>query len=586
MHKITWYNYITIMKQLWSFSTTIRNPERILSFLNVVNNIDGKKWDKETQNLFQIQLIKNKVYIPNDNNLSEEQILLLKETKELTFEEAKSIYNSKKYVDESMRGRTSLDPLEKMGLVSSVDNVLSITQKGKKLLNQEISLSEMVLDSLLKIQYPNPNNQKGFNEYDYKPFIGMVHFIYKLDKISDKKGLSREEFGIFILSITNFVQIDSKINDLLLFRKQKSAFKSDLDKRKYVKEYIRNYLHDFKNPEENIREYTDNVVRYIRLTGFITITNYDKINLEYRKSVEIESIIEQSAGAVKFISKTQWVEFIGSYNLNFYPWFNEVKLDSIQKLLIEDINSSFLGHEKEIDDILKNEKIINRISLLRQLKNKLYNESIKTHYDDLSRIDELALEFLSINKSERKLSVELERISARLMFLLNDAINIKPNYPVGDDNEPTYTAPAGVPDIECFYKTFNLIVEVTMLSNRDQWFNEGQPVMRHLRKFEDTHKEKKSLCLFIAPRIHQDTLNTFWNSVKYEYEGAKQSIIPINLKQVSFILVKFKEALLAGKEFKNEMVLDLLEKCSDLKEVKTSKEWEKQINLVIDNWMP
>jgi hypothetical protein len=110
--------------------------------------------------------------------------------------------------------------------------------------------------------------------------------------------------------------------------------------------------------------------------------------------------------------------------------------------------------------------------------------------------------------------------------------------------------------------------------------------MRHLRKFEDTHKEKKSLCLFIAPRIHQDTLNTFWNSVKYEYEGAKQSIIPINLKQVSFILVKFKEALLAGKEFKNEMVLDLLEKCSDLKEVKTSKGWEKQINLVIDNWMP
>jgi hypothetical protein len=585
MHKITWYNNLTIMKQLWSFSTTIRNPERILSFLNVVNNIDGYTWNKETQNLFQIQLIKNRIYIPNENNLSVEQILLLKDSKELTFDEAKSIYNSKKYIDESMRGRTSLDPLEKMGLVSVIENVLNITKKGKKLLSQEITLSEMILDSLLKLQYPNPNNEKGFNEYDYKPFIGMVHFIYKLNKITDNKGLNREEFGIFILSITNYIQIESKVNDLLLFRKEKSALVSDIEKRRYVKEYIKNYLNDFKNPEKNIREYSDNVIRYIRLTGFITISNYDRINLEYRKSVEIDSIIEQDVRAAKFISKKQWIEFIGSYQLNFYPWFNEVKLGSIQTLIIEEINSSYLGHEKEINDILNNENIINRISLLRQLKNKLYNESIKTQFKDLSKIDQLALEFLSINKSERKLSVELERISARFMFLLNDAISIKPNYPVGDDNEPTYTAPAGVPDIECFYNTFNLIVEVTMLSNRDQWFNEGQPVMRHLRKFEDLYNDKRSLCLFIAPKIHQDTLNTFWNSVKYEYEGAKQSIIPINFKQVSFILVKFKEFISSGKELKNIMVLDLLNKCTELKDVKTSKEWEKQINLAIENWL-
>jgi hypothetical protein len=32
------------------------------------------------------------------------------------------------------------------------------------------------------------------------------------------------------------------------------------------------------------------------------------------------------------------------------------------------------------------------------------------------------------------------------------------------------------------------------------------------------------------------------------------------------------------------MVLDLLEKCTDVKELKTSKDWEKQINLAIENW--
>lgn len=35
---------------------------------------------------------------------------------------------------------------------------------------------------------------------------------------------------------------------------------------------------------------------------------------------------------------------------------------------------------------------------------------------------------------------------------------------MGDDNEPTFTAPANKPDIECFYQSFNSICEVTMLA--------------------------------------------------------------------------------------------------------------------------
>jgi len=42
--------------------------------------------------------------------------------------------------------------------------------------------------------------------------------------------------------------------------------------------------------------------------------------------------------------------------------------------------------------------------------------------------------------------------------------------------------------------------------------------MRHLRDFEDTNADKKAYCLFVAPKIHRDTLNTFWMAIKYEYE--------------------------------------------------------------------
>ena len=115
---------------------------------------------------------------------------------------------------------------------------------------------------------------------------------------------------------------------------------------------------------------------------------------------------------------------------------------------------------------------------------------------------------------------------------------------MGDDNEPTFTAPANTPDIECFYETHNAICEVTMLTGRDQWYNEGQPVMRHLRDFENKDTSKTSYCLFIAPKLHRDTVNTFWTSIKYEYEGRAQKIVPLSIGQ----FVQLLKALIAIKE--------------------------------------
>ena len=63
-----------------------------------------------------------------------------------------------------------------------------------------------------------------------------------------------------------------------------------------------------------------------------------------------------------------------------------------------------------------------------------------------------------------------------------------------------------------------------MLNGRDQWHNEGQPVMRHFRDFENASVLNDNYCLFIAPKLHRDTINTFWFSVKYEYEGTKYNI--------------------------------------------------------------
>jgi hypothetical protein len=41
--------------QLWSFSTTVRNPERILPFLRVLKLLELQPFDKTTSNTFGLQ---------------------------------------------------------------------------------------------------------------------------------------------------------------------------------------------------------------------------------------------------------------------------------------------------------------------------------------------------------------------------------------------------------------------------------------------------------------------------------------------------------------------------------------------------
>ncbi|MBP8994958.1 MAG: AlwI family type II restriction endonuclease, partial [Bacteroidales bacterium] len=201
-----------------------------------------------------------------------------------------------------------------------------------------------------------------------------------------------------------------------------------------------------------------------------------------------------------------------------------------------------------------------------------------------SEIEKYVTELKNIFKSKSKKPVELERLCFLALNALNDAIDIKPNYPVGDDNEPTFTAPANKPDIECFYETFNAICEVTMLTNRQQWYAEGQPVMRHLRDFEISN-QKETYCLFIAPNLHRDTINTYWTSVKYEYEGTKQKIVPMTINHFLILL----EALIArkkkGSQIYHHEIKSLFDSIVDItKEVPNSDTWMVTIPKTIIKW--
>lgn len=599
------------MKKPWSITTTIRNPERIRDFLLVLKSLEGEKWSLETQQKFQILLIQSRVYGYGNtqfyNGLTSKQVKLVNDiAKPISFSEASAIFNSKKYEDPSMRGRQSINVLKKFGFVIIKDDKIRFTELGNYYLREDSDIGETFFRSFLKWQIPNLDNADYDlgDGYDLKPFIAVLHLINKVNRkcIENKekpKGISKQEFSLFGPSLVNYKDINKYANEIIALRKKingkdKKEQKNIFEKTKisFAKKFLgtknNETINQFLN---NLKDYGDNAIRYFRLTRFIYIRGGGfYIDLEPRRNIEINELLKYDNGSSnKFKSKEDYLSFMSDIEQPKLPWETKEKYIEIINALIKDIRAYEIEVNKPIKQFPDYKKLV-------ESKLKIFIGELRTYRRDLQEMEnhknsqgldevKMYIEKLENIYSEDNKPVSLEKYISLALHALNDALKIQPNYPVGDDNEPTFTAPAGKPDIECYYEKFNAICEVTMLNGRDQWYNEGQPVMRHFRDFENINGGKDSYCLFVAPALHRDTLNTFWFSIKYEYEGKIQKIIPLTIENfISLlkILVEIKEnnKFLPHSELKR-LYDEIIKKSEDSK---TVIEWFEKIPAIISSW--
>jgi hypothetical protein len=596
--------------KLWSVSTTVRNPERIRSFLKVLKELKGEVWNKDVQKRYQVLLLQRKVYGINSSEF--EKTLSKKHFDWLyadafTYEQAEATLDAKNYKGGGdMRGRQSFNPLEKMGLAYiDVEKKIRITTFGESFLSENYDLGDIFFHSFLKWQYPNPdlNKYPEKDGYNIKPLIATFHLIKRVntfcaEKGIKEKGVSRIEFALFFTTLSNYTNIETTAEKIISFRNEYDAIKETETIEKFAEKYFYQYFSEYES-WGNAKDYADNIIRNFRLTRFFYLRGNDYyIDLEPRRKVEIDSILDtDDASAKTFVTKADYSTYLGDATQPELPWETRVKLQEVIKLLVADVEATENALKDRRVSLPRRPPIIiesnntNTLKItienLRAYRRVLNDADIHVELQLPGNIKDCIASLKNIHKYTDKKSIELERIITFGLHILNDAISIHPNYPVGDDNQPTFTAPANKPDIECFYQSFNSICEVTLLSNRSQWFSEGQPVMRHFRDFEKAHNEKQSYCLFVAPKIHRDTGNTFWISVKYEYEGKKQKIIPVTIPQFIEILT----FLLQAKRRKNSYFLshkkiqELFDSIIHATEtVSKSDDWLSAIPAIIDKW--
>ncbi|MBU2443098.1 MAG: AlwI family type II restriction endonuclease, partial [Nanoarchaeota archaeon] len=465
------------------------------------------------------------------------------------------------------------------------------------------------LEYFFKWTLPNPDNKEfsDKNGFNIRPFIITLHIINEVNKKwkklgNEPVGISKQEFCYFVPTTIDYKEIPNTVNEIIALRnklkgkdkKEQTAIKKDCFTNK-----TNEFFEDSKGKHleinfHNLKDYGDNAIRYFKITRFFYIRGGGfYIDLEPRRFVEINSLLDYSNGeGLKFNNLEEYLDYMDSDVV--YPWDTQEKI----KKIITGIRNEIFELNKSLSKPLILEKKLFEVKIeslavkelkpimveLRVLRRKVQEYINHTELANADNFKEVIKNLENIHGSDKSQSIELEHLTTLCLHAINDALKIQPNYPVGDDNRPTFTAPANVPDIECIYESFNMICEVTMLVSRSQWINEGQPVMRHLRDFE-TKNNDNSFCLFIAPRIHRDTFNTFSFSNKYEYEGEKQKIIPLSITQFLKILKrvlikKIENKPITHNEFK-ELLLSLYGIAIDSKDV---DDWARKSNTILEKF--
>jgi hypothetical protein len=597
------------MLKAWSITTTVRNPERLRDFLVALKPLENQSWDNVNQENYQKLLIKNRLYGFGStqfyNGLTSNIINIINDTdNEIDDNIIDEIIRLKNYTDFAMRGRQSINPLTKFGFVIIDDGKVKITELGKKLIASEKDTGDVFLKSFIKWQIPNPasNDFADNDDYSVVPFVAILRLISEVNKIEAERGnnpvgISKREFSLFAPSLVQYSEIESyakKIVDLRDLQKGKTKQEREEVRNNYREQFAVNFLGTNDQSKiskllKNLQDYGDNAIRYFRLTKFIRIRgNGFYIDLEPSRHTEIEALFESEFYKPRhFTCRDEYISYMTDDSLPVLPWHTKEKLSKIADEIHDDVvrlqNNLNLPIESKKDTAPMSEShLLTYIDDLRESRKLLQEKDNHIKSQPVESISQYIEQLEKIFDLENR-ALMLEYLSTMGLHALNDAKEIRPNYPVGDDNNPTSTAPGGMADIECFYDSFSMICEVTMLSGRDQWFNEGQPVMRHLRDFENSHGN--AYCVFIAPAIHTDSAETFHIANTIGYKGSKQKIAPLTIKQFVELLKTLRKMREANKNFTHNnlksLVSDIAESASS---ISNSDDWVANTQNIINSW--
>jgi hypothetical protein len=187
----------------------------------------------------------------------------------------------------------------------------------------------------------------------------------------------------------------------------------------------------------------------------------------------------------------------------------------------------------------------------------------------------------------------LEWNTWRVFLALGGAREVLPHLALDDDLQPLNTAAGNQPDLEVDYGDFRLVVEVTMRTGADQRQAEARPVTRHVLDAQRRATDPAAgtsvpvYGLFLAPRLHPDTVTDFLVALKYRVIERQQiNAIPLTLRQLAATLHPYGSEAPGAPLFEPARLHRLLEAWVEAAlRAETAQDWLDGIDAALRRWL-
>lgn len=511
-----------------SFSTTLRNPERIASFLDVLSMYEGQVLTNQVIDNICCQVLIKKLYKPTGIR-SNPELSNIYESEEITFSNAQArqilIDNPQNHKEKGFdygwpsRFDTWYKLLKEFGLCYYEIGVpISISPLGEKLLEAFNSnpvndnlIHNVFLNALSKFQTCTPFRQNLNSNVPLMLLLNVIKILRQ--ELGDEfNGIYRKEISLFLCwkdsdarTLANYI--------LDLRRDYRFGYSDEFIYEKCLELFLDEDITDINQLTNYIKmskllvESTDEYIRKMRITGVISLRGNGRfIDWNTLELDKINYLIDNYSDFDIFNNERDYYNYISSIDESLFTTIEEVpELTDLKKQVIA-------RYAEEYND----EKLITELSRLTTRN---------------SRTDDDMLKFIDA-------PVRLEFLAAIALVKYFDNIDVCPNYPIDDEGLPTSTASGGRADIECHLEDIEALVEVTLMTGAaNQTEHEMTSIEDHLIEAVET-TNKFVFALFVAPILQQRAIR-YMNFANHDSLSTYENCGGIVAIKISEMIEKF-----------------------------------------------
>ena len=512
-----------------TISTSPRSPFRIQHYLKLLEPFEGRTWN---------------------NNSQQEYYTLMTQNQEGDF----SIGTSK---DPAFSARDKINRAPKAFGFVKLKPEIEITEAGKAFMNPFLAI-ETLTRQVLKYQFPSPyfperSDNEGY--FNIKPFLELIRLIYDLGEVS------RNEFRLFGVTMTDYHNFDETVNAITEYRVElrNSGMSSNQFYSDKIFEYMQELYQDKIEANEtfirenrdrnvdkfiqtkikNLQDYADAYLRFLIGTELVRLNNRNRLIITEEKTDDVRYILETIDREAAEYTEEDFANYMA--NPTNIPLLTD-NLDAINEKIntLDNQIMQYENGEQLITDIdlpetgneLLDSKILFSIKedILKSLTIKNYSIQLDTFNVDI--INDINETFDGIRRKEYfDNPLYFEWNTWRALSMITDG-EVLGNFKINTHGDPIGTAGGNMADIVANLDDINYICEVTLSGGKRQYETENEPVMRHLGELR-RRTNKRSFGFFLAPAINESIIVEFYykHRIPTSIYGGTTEFIPLSIDE-------------------------------------------------------